>query len=95
MAVDDDQELERKRTELRGLLEDDDWVVGSEVDHVEQRLRGQSEIRCDPGVVNKDTDSKYINFAWKSTNNHLCDSFMALLKKEFDLCAWDGRDPFT
>ena len=79
--MDDDQELERERTELRGLLEDDDWVVGSEVDHVEERLRDQSEIRCDPGVVNKETDSKYIDFACTSTPNHLRASCMALIKK--------------
>ena len=81
MAVDGDQELERKRTDLRGLLEDYYWVVGSEVDYVEERLRGQSDIRCDPGVVNKETDSKHIDFAWTSTTNHLRASFMALIKK--------------
>ena len=44
MNVDDDQELERKRTELSKLLEDDDWVARSGGYHVEERLRSQSEI---------------------------------------------------
>ena len=80
MTVDDDQELERKRTELRELLEDYDWVVESKVDHVEEILRDQYEIRYDPGVVNKETDSKHINFAWT-----IHTSFMTMIKKEFDL----------
>ena len=43
--MDEDKDLDRERIELRGLLEDDDWVVGSGVDHIAERLGGQSEIR--------------------------------------------------
>ena len=70
-------------------------MVGSEVDHVEERLRVQSDIRYDPGVVNKKTDSNNIDFVWISTTNHLRASFMALIKKEFKLRGWDARDPVT
>ena len=70
-------------------------MVGSEVDHVEERLRGQSEIIYDPGVINKETDSKHIDFAWKSTTNYIRSSFMDLIRKEFDLRGWDARDPVT
>ena len=54
--VDNNQELEKNSTELRGLLEDNDWVVGAKVDHIEERLRGRSDIRCDPGVVSKEIE---------------------------------------
>ena len=70
-------------------------MVGSEVDHVEERLRGQSEIRCDPWVVNKETDSKHIEFAWTSTTNHPRASFIALIKKKFELRGRDARDTVT
>ena len=70
-------------------------MVGSEVGHVGERLRVQSDIRYDPGVVNKKTDSNNIDFVWISTTNHLRASFMALIKKEFKLRGWDARDPVT
>ena len=36
-----------------------------------------------------------MDFTWTSTTNHIRTSFMALIKKYFDLRGWDARDPVT
>jgi hypothetical protein len=66
MAVDDDSELDRKRNELRVLLGDMDWVVGGEGQHIEESVNEESDIRCDPGIVSKESDSQHIDFVWRS-----------------------------
>ena len=38
------------------LLEDENWVVGAAGDHIEERIKSESVIRCDPAIVNKEKD---------------------------------------
>ena len=61
MAVDDHTELDKKRSELRMLLEDENWLVGAKGGHIEERVKSESIICCDPEILNKDTDSQYID----------------------------------
>ena len=67
MAVDDDSELDRKRNGLRVLLDDNDWVVGGEGQHIEESVKEESVIRCDPGIVNKEIDSHHIDLCGELT----------------------------
>ena len=46
------------------LLEDENWVVGAAGDHIEERIKSESVIRCDPAIVNKEKDSQHIDFVW-------------------------------
>ena len=81
MAVDDDSELDRKRNELRVLLDDNDWVVGGEGQHIEESVKEESIIRCDPGIVNREKDSQHIDFVWRTAPAPLRMAFMALVDK--------------
>ena len=56
------------------------WWVGVGV-HIEETIKETLEIRCDPVIVNKETDSHHIDFVWMSAPVPLCMSFMALIDK--------------
>ena len=50
MAVDDDEELERKKVNLRFLLSVEDGEDFEDVDHLEERVTGDSKMMSDPNM---------------------------------------------
>ena len=39
---------------------------GGEGRHIEESVNEESDIRCDPGIVSKESDSQHIDFVWRS-----------------------------
>ena len=87
MTVDDTEELERKRMELDGLL--GGGVGNAEGKHIEEVVAGQTTIRWDPSVANKEKDCHHIDFAWGKTTAPLRNSFMQLVDMEIKMRGLD------
>ena len=81
--------------ELRVLLGDMEWVVGGEGQHIEESVKEESVIRCDPGIVSKEIDSQHIDFVWRTAPAPLCMAFMALIDEEYDLRGWEKNYTHT
>ena len=85
--VDDDDELDRKRLMLSGLLgcEGGDY---SDAKFIEEVVADKTEISFDPSVTNKTTDPRHIDFAWTTADHTLRAAFCAQINKEYNLREW-------
>ena len=73
--------------ELDGLL--GGGVGNAEGKHIEEVVAGQTTIRWDPSVANKEKDVHHIDFAWNSTTFPLRNSFMQLVDMEIKMRGLD------
>ena len=69
MAVDDDEELERKKVNLRFLLSVEDGEDFEDVDHLEERVTGDSKMMSDPNVEGKEGNVEHIDFEYSGAIN--------------------------
>ena len=91
MAVDDNSELERKSKKLEVLLGGGVASVGGE--HIEEVVAGETLIRWDPSIANREKDSHHIDFLWTHTQIALRISFMKLVDSELELRGFALVDP--
>ena len=88
--VDNEEEVDRKRLQLR-------FMIGGDVDgdgdmlerkHIEEVVVSETEMACDPAVMNKATDPRHIDFVLNAADQILRSAFIAQVNKEFAMRGW-------
>ena len=77
MAVDDDSELDQESKELEVSLEG--RVVGADGKHIKEVVAGQTLIRWNPSIANREKDLHQIDFQWDDAPFPIRLSFMKLV----------------
>ena len=92
--VDDEEEVDRKRVMLNCMISDNVQVdVDADVDvferkHTEEIVASETEMVCDPAVMNKATDPRHIDFVLNGADQALKSAFIAQVNKEFIMRGW-------
>ena len=90
--VDDEEELDRKRVQLSFMIGGDVDVDGDgdmlERKHIEEVVASETEMACDPAVMNKATDPRHIDFVLNAADQILKSAYIAQVNKEFTMRGW-------
>ena len=94
--VDAEEELDRKRVQLSCMIcgnVDVDVDVDGDGDvlerkHIEELVASETEMVCDPAVMNKTTDPRHIDFVLNGADQILKSAFIAQVNKEFRMRGW-------
>ena len=82
--VDDDDELDRKRLMLSILLQ---CEVGDDLDikFIEKVVADKTQVIFYPSVINKNTDSRHIDFDWTTADHTSKAAFCTQISEELEM----------
>ena len=91
-AVLNDEELDKKISTLRLLLQIEDENDWHDNFYIEELVKSNSAMRFDPNVTNKSGNVNHIDYNWtKSPSSHERGSFFHTVRTECALRKWNIR----
>ena len=87
-AVDDDDELDKKKEQMKELLNIENTDDLHTTLHIEEQVKDTTVMRFDPGVLNREKDIHHIDYDYRLGRSQDRVSFFQSIKYEFELRKW-------